>query len=47
VAALPTRILWLLRVRSQGANADAIDSLDHGDTAPNARFNFRHETAPP
>jgi hypothetical protein len=29
------------------ANADAIDSLDHGDTAPNARFNFRHETAPP
>lgn len=28
------------------ANADAIESLDHGDTASNAQFNFRHETAP-
>lgn len=29
------------------ADADAIDSLDHGDTAPNARFNHRYAPAVP
>ena len=28
-------------------NAQAIDFLDQGDAAPNARFNYRYEAAPP
>jgi hypothetical protein len=27
------------------ANADGIDFLDHGDTAPNSRFNYRYRSA--